>query len=216
MPKKLASAQASAIGVKKIVVGVGAGVAFVAALIANFQTISDFFTGTVLAPSNVKVGWLTVGDPATLKNCVFGEDSNVFKLADNQQVKLASTACLTDLRSRLAEDIPADIPSPQKIQASYFLLVENQGDQIERLRLKSATDLGGQDMVFRDLEKGASVAICMGYDGNAGNPSRMESVAKLVVQRNASLELDIDVPSKTEGTPVGVSNCGNIVWNYPE
>lgn len=214
MPKKLAlSPWVTWSGLKKMIVGGGAIVAFVGAFVSNYQQIIDFF----LTPDNVKVGWLSVADPGTLKECVIKNNSNVFPLSDGQQVQLASNTCLAELRTLLPQNttVPKNTPQIQKINASYFLLIKNQGEQISQMLLKSNSGSQQQDMVFRNIDKGASIAICMGYDGNAGTPSKMSNIVEIKVKRHARMELNIDVPERGQGTPVGVSDCGPIVWHYP-
>jgi hypothetical protein len=213
MPKKLATPPKSEkIGLKEMIVGGGAALGFVAALISNYQNIIDF----VFRPDNVKVGWLSVGDPATLQKCIFVNGSNIFKLSGGREVQLANTPCLTELRALLSDATQNAEIQEQKINSSYFLLVENQGQQIDQLRIKPTDSNSDQDMIFRDVNKGASIAICMGYDGNAGTPSKMNSVVEIEVKRNATREFDVNVPKKTHGTPIAVSDCGPIVWNYPD
>ena len=150
---------------------IGASVATLAALASQSKTIVDFIRG-IFPAEDVRVGWLTVQDPGALKRCVI-DKGGIFEIQAGQPltVQLAQTPCLEQLKTHLPDPATTHM-NLQKVGAIRFLLIENRGDDIEKLTLlTAASGAATGTSVFRSMPKGAAYAVCVGFEGRSGHPS---------------------------------------------
>lgn len=193
-----------------------AALAVVAGALAAGKTICDIVCGAIPAPAEpqLRVGWLTVNDPKSLE-CVI-KPGNTFKLhKDGALISQAINDCYAQLKK--VKDAPLN--EPQALGKSYFLYLENTGDPIETLTLYKGTQRSAADKgpSFQSLEKGAPLAICVGYEGRSNlMQSRNDAFGDIEIVRAKSKRTFISIPSREVGSPRGVSDCDQISWNYPD
>jgi hypothetical protein len=191
-----------------------AALAVIAGVFAGANSIINVISGWKPAPiePQLRIGWLTVDDPKSLE-CVI-KPGDTFRLQkDGAIAGHVRSECYTKLKA-IVERPPQGL---QPLGKSYFLYVENRGDPIETLTLYERAALTGPKTSHRSVDKGAAIAICMGYEGRSGlMESRMESFDEIEVVRSKGQRSVMAVPSKDLGVRRGASDCGGVTWNYPE
>ena len=199
----------------KWVVGAAAGLAVITGVLINIKAI----VGVVEAwwpkkpTASLRIGWLTVADPATLSKCIFAK-GNTFRLQQNESaILVGESACKEELIRRTSST--SETPQEQSVGKSYFLLVENQGDQIETLNVLNRAAASTPTASFRQIAKGGRIAVCMGFEGRSGSPSQMDKSDEIETVRATNRRATASVPAREKSTAMGVSDCGPITWNYP-
>lgn len=190
-----------------------AALGVVAGALAACKLIYDILIESIPEPQ-VRIGWLTVNDPKSLE-CVI-KPGDTFKLhKDGALVSQATNDCYAQLQK--VKDTPLN--EPQAIGKSYFLYLENTGDPIETLTLYKGTQRSAADKgpSHQSLEKAAALAICVGYEGRSNRmQSRNDAFGEIEIVRAKSRRTFISIPSREAGAQRGVSDCGQITWNYPD
>jgi len=200
----------------RVLVAAAGVVALVAGVITQSQQVFDAGIRWFGKPEdNVRVGWLTVDDPRTLDQCVL-RNSSTFELVKGQGVvAIAPNECEKELR-RMTADLATASERPQIFTKSYFLLIENRGPDIESLSLFDNKAREIPLSKYSSVNNGTRIAICVGYDGRSGYPSRMDQVDVVEVKRNRDGRIEKNVPAIGSSSQIGASDCGiGINWAYP-
>lgn len=196
----------------KIVVALGAVAVAVGAIWKTGEMIYDSLFPTTEKPE-VRIGWMTVPDPKSL-SCIIG-NTGTFKLSDTVPVSLAQNECLSEIKTRTSEPAAQNPSDLQTLGKSYFLLLENQGVKVEKIELTSNIHTPVLAS-FREVAKGSAYAVCMGYEGRGGTPSRHDLPQTAVVTLNGK-SFNIQIPTLGENTSISVptATCKGFVWGYP-
>jgi hypothetical protein len=156
---------------------------------------------------DVSAGWLMVPTSDDAKRCVFSENARL-ELAKDHAVGLAVNSCFVELKTRVLA------APPETIRASYFVLLRNGEVHLDAVDLRDPT--GNTVTSVTNLEPKSEVAVCVGYDGKGGTPSRSPSVSTMALHKGTGAPKIVTLPTLPNQTSMrGVSSCAPLYFGYP-
>jgi hypothetical protein len=133
------------------------------------------------------------------------------KLSDKNFVNLIDNKCLSELKHERQVMTSNGI---QTISESYFLLIDNIGPDVDEI-IVAPRGASTPMARLRDIRKGVSLAMCVGYQGKSGGASRSDAPDHITAKRGHTTT-EIPVPDRALYSGIGVSDCGPIYFGYPD